>query len=62
MDEDLCEFTRSDDELWYQVDAIVPVPAKLGWYGLFRTEFTVELKEVGMVGGAQSLIDEIGMT
>jgi hypothetical protein len=52
MDEDLGEFTRSDDELWYQVDVVVPVSSKLGGYGLFRTEFTVELGEVEMTGGA----------
>ena len=48
MDQDLCEFTSSEDKLWYQINVIVPVPADFGGYGVFRAEFTVELGEVGM--------------
>lgn len=46
MDEDLGEFTRSEDELWYQINVVVPIPAELGGYGLVRTEFAVKLGEV----------------
>lgn len=47
VDQDLCEFTRSDDELWYEIDVIIPVSAELGGYVLVRTEFAVELGEIG---------------
>ena len=48
MDQDLRKFTGSEDELWYQIDVVVPVPAELGWYGIVRAEFTVELGELGI--------------
>ena len=43
MDQDLREFTRGKDKLWYQINVVIPVPAELGGYGLLWTEFTVEL-------------------
>jgi hypothetical protein len=43
VDQDLCEFTGSEDELWYQIDVVVPVSAELGGYGLVWAEFAVEL-------------------
>lgn len=43
MDQDICEFTRRDDELWYQIDVVVSVPAELGGYALLRAEFAIEL-------------------
>jgi hypothetical protein len=43
VDQDLGEFARSEDELWYQINVVVPVLAELCGYGLFRAEFTVEL-------------------
>lgn len=46
MDQDICEFTRRDDELWYQIDVVVLFSAKLGGYGLVWTEFAVELGAV----------------
>lgn len=49
VDQDACKFTRSDDKLWYQIDVIVPVPAKVGRHGLVWTKFTVELGEVDML-------------
>ena len=48
MNQDLCEFTRSEDELWYEIDVIIPVSAELGGYGLVWAEFAVELGEIGM--------------
>jgi hypothetical protein len=50
MDQDLCEFTRREDELWYQVNIVVPVPAELCGYGFVRAEFAVELGERGRRG------------
>ena len=47
VDQDLREFTRSKDELWYQINVVVPVPSELGGYGLIWAEFAVELGEVG---------------
>ena len=43
MDQDICEFTRRDDEFWYQIDVVVSVPAELGGYALLRAEFAIEL-------------------
>ena len=55
MDQDLCEFARSEDELWYQIDVVVPVPAELGGYGFIWTEFAVELGEEGAGNGDTDL-------
>ena len=59
MDQDLCEFTRSEDELWYQINVVVPVPTELGGNGLVWAEFAIELGEAGMTKGNGYLIDEI---
>jgi len=53
MDQDLCKFTRSEDEFWYQIDVVVPGFPEFCGYGLVWAEFAVEL------GAERSLIDEI---
>ena len=46
MDQDLCEFTGGEDELWYQIDVVVPVSADLGGHGFIWAEFAIELRGI----------------
>lgn len=41
--ENLGEFTRSDDELWYKVDGVVPIASELGRGRLVWAELAVQL-------------------
>jgi hypothetical protein len=43
VNENLRQFTRSNDEFGNEVDGVVPVAPKLRWRGFIRAEFAVEL-------------------
>jgi hypothetical protein len=45
MHEDLCKFSRCDDELGDKIDSIVPITAELGWGRLIPAELSIELRE-----------------
>lgn len=43
MHENLCKFSRCDDEFGDKVDSVIPVATKLCWWCLIRSELPIEL-------------------
>jgi hypothetical protein len=41
--EDLREFSRCDDELWDEIDSVVPITAELAGSSLVWTELSIKL-------------------
>ena len=43
MNEDFGEFARRDDELWDEIDCVIPITTELGGGSLISAELSVEL-------------------
>lgn len=43
MYEDFSEFSGCDDELWDEIDCVIPITTELGGGSLISTELSVEL-------------------
>jgi hypothetical protein len=41
--EDFSELSGCDDELWDEIDCVIPITAELGWGSLISAELSVEL-------------------
>jgi hypothetical protein len=45
--EDFREFSGCDDELWDEIDSVIPITTEPGWGSLICAELSVELKATG---------------